>query len=164
MRRLLSLVPLSLLVAGCGFQLQGRADLPPVLAAAHVEASDAQSDFCVGLRSALRAAGSQLQEVTTAGSATIHILEDGSSERVLTVSASNLPAAYALTYTVRVAVDAGGRELLPAETFSATREYSFDVAALPAKERERDTLAAALAEELVTVVMRRLASLPAAAD
>jgi LPS-assembly lipoprotein len=162
--RMVSLLPLLALAAGCGFQLQGHADLPPVLAAAHVEAIDAQSDFCIGLRSALRSAGSQLQEPATPGGATIRILSDGVAERVLTVSASNLPAAFELTYTVRVAVTAGGHELLPSESFSATREYSFDATALLAKERERDTLSTALAEELVTVVMQRLSSLPAVAD
>ena len=158
----LLLASLLLLTTGCGFQLQGRANLPPVLAAAYVDASDAQSDFCVGLRGALQAAGSRLQESAVPGSATIHILSDGTSERVLTVSANNLPAAFELTYTVRIAVSAGGRELLSAETFSATREYSFEAAALLAKQRERDTLSAAMAGELVTIVMRRLSSLPAA--
>ncbi len=153
---------LALVIAGCGFQLQGRADLPPVLAAAHIDASDAQSDFYLGLRSALRSAGSSLQDSTTTTGATIHIVSDGISERVLAVSALNLPTAYELVYTVRIAVDAGGRELLTAESFSATREYSFDVTALLAKERERESLTTALADELVTIVMRRLSSLPAA--
>jgi LPS-assembly lipoprotein len=147
--------------AGCGFQLQGRADLPPVLAAAHIDAVDSQSDFYLGLRSALRSAGSSLQESATTAGASIRIMSDGTTERVLTVSARNLPTAYELIYTVRIAVDVGGRELLPAESFSTTREYSFDATALLAKERERESLTTALADELVTVVMRRLSSLPA---
>jgi outer membrane lipopolysaccharide assembly protein LptE/RlpB len=150
-----ALVLVMLFSAGCGFQLQGRADLPPVLAAAHI-------DFYLGLRSAMRSAGSSLQESPTTAGATIHLLSDGTSERVLTVSARNLPTAYELIYTVRISVDAGGRELLSAESFSTTREYSFDAAALLAKERERENLTTALADELVTVVMRRLSSLPAA--
>jgi outer membrane lipopolysaccharide assembly protein LptE/RlpB len=89
-------------------------------------------------------------------------MSDGTTERVLTVSARNLPTAYELIYTVRIAVEADGRELLPAESFSSTREYSFDATALLAKERERESLTTALADELVTVVMRRLSSLPAA--
>ena len=150
------------LTTGCGFHLQGRAALPAVLAAAHIDASDNQSDFYAGLRDALRASGSTLQESAVAGAANIRILSDGTAERVLTVSSRNLPTAYALTYSVRLTVNAGGRELLPAETFSATREYSFDATALLAKERERQSLSAALADELVSEVMSRLASLSAA--
>ena len=40
-----------------------------------------------------------------------------------------------------------------------TRDYSFDETALLAKQRERDTLSDALAGELASVLMRRLASL-----
>jgi LPS-assembly lipoprotein len=149
-------------LVGCGFHLQGRAELPAVLAAAYIDAQDTQSDFYADLRSALRANGSTLQDRAADGSATIKIFSDGATERVLTVSSRNLPTAYSLTYSVRVTVSAGGRELMGAETFSATREYSFDTTALLAKERERESLSAALAEELVAVVMQRLASLSAA--
>src|SRR5262245_60097966 len=49
------LIPLiaATLVAGCGFQLQGRARLPDPLSRAYVEARDKQSDFVQGLRKAL---------------------------------------------------------------------------------------------------------------
>jgi len=147
------------LLAGCGFHLQGRAQLPPVLAAAWVDPFDAQSDFHLALRAALRASGTSLAEGTGSGAATIRILQDGLSVGVLTVSARNIPTAYELTYTVRLSVSANGSELMPPETHTASREYSFDEAALLAKDRERETLSAALADELVTQVMRRLASL-----
>jgi LPS-assembly lipoprotein len=153
---------LSMLLGACGFQLQGRADLPPVLAAAYIDSKDAQSEFYHGLRSALRSAGSTLQAAASDGGATISVLSDGTSERVLTVSSRNLPTAYQLNYAVHLRVTAGGRELLAPETFTATREYSFDATALLAKERERENLTTALADELVTVVMRRLSSLSTA--
>jgi len=149
----------SLLLAGCGFHLQGRQTLPPLLAYAHLDPVDAQSDFYLGLRSALRASGSQIQEEAVPGAATIRIIDDGTSERVLTVSARNVQTAYQLSYTVRIAVSGGGRELMTPELHTVSREYSFDAAALLAKEREKDTLSAALADDLVTIVMRRLASL-----
>jgi LPS-assembly lipoprotein len=148
-----------LLVSGCGFHLQGRAVLPAVLAAAYLKPHDAQSDFYLSLRSALRASGTSLQDSAGEGAATILILEDGVSEKVLTVSARNIPTAYQLVYTVRISVNANGKELMASEAHTATREYGFDETALLAKGRERDSLTTALAEELVTQVMRRLASL-----
>jgi LPS-assembly lipoprotein len=154
-----ALIAVALLLGGCGFHLAGRAQLPPTLAAAWVDSKDAQSDFYHSLRAALKASGTSLQESSGAGTATIRILQDGVSERVLTVSARNIPTAYELSYTVQVSVSIGGNELMAAETHTALREYSFDETALLAKERERDTLSAALADELVTRVMRRLASL-----
>jgi LPS-assembly lipoprotein len=157
--RIVGLTGLTLLLGGCGFHLQGRTSLPAVLAAARVETSDAQSDFYVGLRSALRASGTEL-DGTAGNAAVIRILSDGTTERVLTVSARNIPTAYELSYTVRIAVSAGGHELLAPELQTVSREYSFDETALLAKERERETLTAALADDLVTIVMRRLSKLP----
>jgi outer membrane lipopolysaccharide assembly protein LptE/RlpB len=40
-----------------------------------------------------------------------------------------------------------------------SREYTFDETTMLAKQRERDTLVAALAAELADVTMRRLATL-----
>lgn len=158
MRPLLAMAA-ALLLAGCGFHLQGRASLPPVLAAVYVSPSDAQSDFYLSLRAALRASGSELLPAARDGAASIDILDDSASEAVLTVSARNVPTAFELSYRVRLRVSAGGRELLPAETQTVAREYSFNESALLAKERERESLTSALADELVTQVMRRLASL-----
>ena len=147
-----------LVIAACGFHLRGRADLPRSLAEVRLEASDRQSDFYSALRAALNASGSRL-DAASSDAATIRILADSSSERVLTVSARNTPTAFLLAYTVKVAVDYQGRELLAPEAHTLTREYSFDENALLAKNRERDTLRQALADDLVTLVMHRLAAL-----
>jgi LPS-assembly lipoprotein len=156
-RRTLLLVP-CVLLAGCGFHLQGRVTLPRSLANVQIEATDQQSDFYSSLRTALSAAGSKL-DGPAADSATIHILTDSSSERVITVSARNTPTAYALDYKVKLAVEYQGRELLPAEEHALTREYSFDETELLAKQRESEMLRQALADDLVALVMRRLAAL-----
>ena len=153
----LVLAPL-LLLAGCGFHLQGRVELPRSLANARIEGSDQQSDFYSSLRTALYAAGARL-DGPAADAATIRILADSSSERILTVSARNTPTAFVLAYRVKLAVEYQGRELLPAEEHTLTREYSFDETELLAKQRESDVLRQALADDLVALVMRRLAAL-----
>lgn len=147
------------LLGGCGFHLQGRLNLPPVLATAYIEPADAQSDFYLGLRAALRANGTQLLDAPSAQAAQIHILSDSTAEGVLTVSASNVQTSYQLNYAVRVAVSIGAKELMPAEVHVLSREYSFDSRKLLAKEHEREVLSEALAGDLVTLVMRRLSAL-----
>ncbi len=156
--RLLAVLAPAWLLAGCGFHLQGSYELPRSFASARLMAADTQSDFCNSLRAALLAAGTRL-DGAPAGSAAIHILDDTTAERVLTVSAYNIPTAFELSYRVRVSVDYQGRELLAPQEHVVTREYSFDERALLAKERERDTLRKALADDLVAQIMRRLASL-----
>jgi LPS-assembly lipoprotein len=145
-------------LSGCGFHLEGSDKLPRSFASARVEAVDAQSDFCHGLRAALLATGARLDD-DVPGAATIRILEDSTSERVLSVSGFNIPTAFELSYRVRVAVESQGKELMAPEEHVLAREYSFDQRTLLAKEREREVLTQALADDLVALLMRRFAAL-----
>jgi LPS-assembly lipoprotein len=149
-----------LLLAGCGFQLQGRVSLPTTLAATWIESEDDQTDFVVDLRRALRASGATLAARREEASAVLRVQRDELTESVLSVSGRNIPREFELTYTVRIEVEGGGRMLLPSEQFAVSRDLSFNEAALLAKEREQEVLRAALARDLVGVVMRRLSSLP----
>jgi len=146
------------LLAGCGFHLRGREILPRSLAELQVEAVDAQSDFTHALRAQLAAAGVKLDSGAP-GAVRVKILADATGERVLTVSARNIPTAYELSYRVRLSVESGGRELMAPEEHVLTREYSFDERAALAKLRERDTLYQALADDLATLYLRRFATL-----
>jgi LPS-assembly lipoprotein len=148
-----------LVLAGCGFHLQGHTPLPSQFKVSYVDAHDRQSDFVQGLRSALLVNGVVLTEDTTAATATVHVLDDKHVQRVLSVSPDNLPREYELTYTVRFSVTSGDKELLAPQEVASTREYSFTVTELLAKENEEAILQAALAHDLVDVVMRRLSSL-----
>jgi LPS-assembly lipoprotein len=146
-------------LSGCGFHLEGHTPLPAQFKVSYVDAHDRQSDFVQGLRSALLVNGVILTEDTTAATATVHVLDDKHVQRVLSVSPDNLPREYELTYTVRFSVTAGDKELLAPQEVASTREYSFTVTELLAKENEEAILQAALAHDLVDVVMRRLSSL-----
>jgi LPS-assembly lipoprotein len=111
------------------------------------------------LRKALLA--SKVNVIRTKGSATatIAVHDDELTERILSVSARNIPTEYELTYRVKFSVVSGGKTLIDNEELSATRDISFDEAQLLAKEREQELLREALARDLVGLVMRRLAAL-----
>jgi LPS-assembly lipoprotein len=156
-RRAIAVLLLGL--TGCGFHLQGRSPLPPQFKVSYVEAHDRQSDFVQGLRNALQVSGVEVTEDSTRATATVHIEDDKRTQRILSVSPDNLPREYELTYSVSFSVTAGEKELLPKQEVASTREYSFAVNELLAKENEEAILQAALAHDLVDVVMRRLSSL-----
>ena len=149
----------AVLLAGCGFHLQGRAPLPAVVRQPFVEAPDRQSDFVQYLRHALLSNGAQLTPERNQASAVVSILRDSVSRRVLSVSATNQPNQYEVTYTVGFTVSAAGKELLPPQEVSATRTYSFDERILLAKNHEEEILRQDMARDLADMVMRRLASL-----
>jgi LPS-assembly lipoprotein len=151
----------ALCLSACGFRLQGHAGLPTQFKLSYVEAPDRDSDFVLGLRNALQVAGVELTEDATAATATVHVLDDNHAQRILSVSPDNLPREYELTYTVRFSVTSGDREMLAPQEVAVTREYSFTVSELLAKENEEAILQSALAHDLVEVVMRRLSRLQA---
>ncbi|MEY4762578.1 MAG: hypothetical protein RLZZ200_2434 [Pseudomonadota bacterium] len=158
MRALAVLVLLGL--AACGFHLQGRMPLPESIRRVYVDAHDEQSDFVRALRASLVASGVELVDRPQPTAATVAISRDSVSERVMTVSARNIPTDYELSYEVEVGVRGAGRELMPPEDINLSRVYSFDEAKLLAKDRERAILQDALAKDLAGVVLRRLATLP----
>jgi LPS-assembly lipoprotein len=150
---------LALFLTACGFHLQGRQPLPAQFAYTYVDTRDEQTDFVQDLRKALIA--SKVNVIRTQGSAgaTVTVHEDELIERILSVSARNIPTEYELTYRVTFSVISAGKTLIEKEEISATRDISFDEAQLLAKEREQEILRAALARDLVGLVMRRLAAL-----
>lgn len=151
---------LAVLLGGCGFHLQGNYSLPRSLAVVHIDAVDTQSDFYLGIRKALLASGTRLDEDGgDRSAATLHILSDATKQTILTVSALNVPTEYELSYAVRFSVDVNGRQLMPPEQRVLVRDYSYSESAQLAKQREAAILTAALARELTAVVMRRLSSL-----
>ena len=150
----------AVLLTGCGFHLQGRTTLPAVVREPFVEAPDRQSDFVQYLRHALLSNGAQLTPEKEKASAVVSILRDSVARRVLSVSATNQPNQYEVTYTVGFSVSApGGKELLAPQELSATRTYSFDERLLLAKNHEEQILRQDMARDLADMVMRRLASL-----
>lgn len=158
--RVLLLATAVLALGGCGFQLQGRTSLPGQLAVTHVASEDEQSDFVQDLRRALLASGARLTPRAQDATAVVRVLQDQVSQSVLSVSARNIPREYRINHTVRFAVQAaGGRELLPPQEVTLSRDYSFDERLLLAKEREEEILREALARDLVGIVMRQLSSL-----
>jgi LPS-assembly lipoprotein len=92
-----ALVAAVLLLAGCGFHLQGHTPLPAVVKNPFLEAPDRQSDFVQYLRHALLINGAQLAQDRVKASAVVSIIGDNVARRVLSVSALNQPNEYELT-------------------------------------------------------------------
>lgn len=148
------------LLAGCGFHLQGAARVSPRMAAVEFSSPDRYSDLDRALRDSLVMSGSRLVDARGKPTATLRILRDDSGRRVLSVSARNTPREIEVYYTVDYRVEAEGRELLPMQTLTLTRNLSYDETALLAKEQEAEQVRAVLAHELAGLITRRLAALP----
>jgi LPS-assembly lipoprotein len=159
--RLPQLPALAVLLAlsACGFRLAGSDPLPGVLARPYLSLKDPYTDFSREFEHQLKSAGATLQTVRANSTATVEVTKDLVERRTLSVSATNIPTEYELTYTVTFAVQGADKELLAPQTISLSKDYSFEENVLLAKEHEADILRQQMARDLVTIAMRRLTSL-----
>ena len=163
------LVTCVVLVGGCGFRLQGSTPLPRSVATVQLDAADDRTPFAQALRRRLSASGATLAPRGPAGAgaaaagaggiAVLRIERDEVLERVASVSARNIPREYELTQVVRFSLDAGGTRRISSAEVTASRSLTFDERRALAKEREREQLREALADEVAGVVLQRVAGL-----
>lgn len=147
------------LLAGCGFQLQGALTTPAEMERTFIAAADHHSEFYRGLRTAMKASGVRLVDSASDATATLHITYDNTDQRVLSVSARNVPTEFEVYYTIRYSLDAGEENLLEAQTLTLTRDYTYDSTLVLGKGREEELLREAIVDDLVRTVLKQISTL-----
>jgi LPS-assembly lipoprotein len=144
------------LLTGCGFHLQGAGTLPPAMSKTFIATRTAHSDFLAALTETLRTRGAEVLRAPDASAAQLDIAADESGQRVLSVSARNIPREYEVFYSVTFSLKVAGKSVIDNETLVVTRSYTFDETQVLAKAAEEEVLRRALAEDLARRVMRRI--------
>ncbi len=147
------------LLAGCGFQLQGAFEPPAGMERTHIATDDRHSLFYRKLRAALRDAGVQLVDEPVGATATLNITYDQTDQRVLSVSARNVPTEYEVYYTIEYSIDNGRQNLLEAQVLTLTRDYTYDPTLVLGKAREQELMRDAIVDDLVRIVLKQIATL-----
>lgn len=129
------------------------------MARTHISATDRHSLFYRELRRSLLAAGVELVDDASTAGATLAILFDQTDQRVLSVSARNVPTEYEVYYTIRYALDDGSGALLEPQTLTVTRNYTYDSTLVLGKAREEEQLRESLADDLVRLVLKQISAL-----
>jgi len=146
----------SALAAGCGFRLQGAEPLPSSMARTYLQTDEPRSEFYASLREALRRRGAEIVARPEDATSVLRILEDSTDERVMSVTARNLPREYEIFYAVTFALEADGEQLIEPESIVATRVYAWNENEVLGKTAEERILRQALAEDLARRVLRRI--------
>ena len=157
-RRKAAVLLIASLTAGCGFHLRGDVSYPPAMATTYIEATDRYTPFYRKIKAALRQGGVTVTSNAASAGAVLRIHEDASGQRVLTVSARNVPNEYDVYYVVRYSLDIAGKEALPAQQLALDRDYTYDETLVLGKDAESEVIRQALADDLVGLVTRRLSS------
>ncbi len=156
--RVLTLALFGTWIGGCGFQLEGTGALPAAMSKTYLDTTAPNTEFFGSLRSALRLRGSELVSSRQDADAVLSISEDDTGQRVLSVSARNIPREYEIYYSVTIALQAGGEQLLEPESLIVTRNYTYDETQVLGKGEEERVLRRALADDLARRVLRRIES------
>ncbi len=147
-------------LTACGFRLQGTSTLPSAMAVTWIQwPADVSPALQRQLPRALLGTGIRLATTPEDATAVLEIVEDRLGERVLSVSATNIPEELEVYHSVTFELRAGEAVLFPSETITLTRDYTFDETAVLAKYQEGEIIAAALVSEVVQQIQRRLAVL-----
>jgi len=145
-------------LAGCGFHLQGAVTAPVEMERTYIDTIERNSLFHRELRLALRAVGVELVDSPADATAIFSISVDETAQRILSVSARNVPTEYQVYYTVEYALS-GEKILLTPQFITLTRDYTYDQTLVLGKAREEEFMREAIVQDLVHIVLKQLSSL-----
>ncbi len=124
-----------------------------------IASSDRYSLFLREFEARLRDAGVELSDSATDATAIFTISFDDTAQRVLSVSARNVPTEYEVYYSLTYSLDSGAINLLPQQTLTLTRDYTYDSTLVLGKAREEELLREAIVQDLVRIVMKQISTL-----
>ena len=146
-------------LGGCGFHLAGSGRLPTSMQTTYLESTEPRSEFHSSISEALRRRGLEVVDSRAEAGARLIISEDSTGQRVLSVTARNIPREYEVYYTITFALEADGESLIEPEVLIARRSYTYDETEVLGKEREEAMLREALVNDLVRIVLKQISSL-----
>ncbi len=147
------------LAAGCGFSLQGATTTPAAMERTYIATQDRFSQFYRELRRSLQVAGVEVVDSPDGATATLSILFDLTDQRVLSVSARNVPTEFEVFYTVRYAITSGEKNLLEPQELTLTRDYTYDSTLVLGKAKEEQLMRDAIVDDLVRIVLKQISAI-----
>lgn len=150
---------LSLLLASCGFQLRGAADLPPQMERTWLTGINANHGFARELSGLLRAGGVTVVNSREASTAEFRVQRLTTGRRVLSVGGDARVSEYELYMVLEYEVRGRGSEwALEPVTLNITREYVHDPLLVLSQGEQEQALREAMERDLAQLVMFRLQS------
>jgi len=125
----------------------------------YIATNDRHSDFYVALRRELRSAGIELVDSPADATSIFNIFTDITDQRVVSVSARNVPTEYEVYYIVNYSLESGQITLMEPRNQIQTLVYNWDETQVLGKQAEQQELRNAIVGDLVRVVMMQLSSI-----
>lgn len=132
---------------------------PAEMQRTYIATDDRHSLFYRELRIELQEAGVNIVDSPVDATATLSITFDETDQRVLSVSARNVPTEYEVYYTIRYNIDNGSNRLLEPQTLTVTKDYTYDELLVLGKAHEEEFLRDACVDDLVRIVLKQISAL-----
>jgi len=153
---------LCVLLAACGFQLRGTADVPFETIFVPAVAGGIGLELKRNIQAGTRA---KVVEEAKQAEAVLDILEETREKEILSLTGTGRVREFQLRYRVGFRVhDGKGREFVPANRVTLVRDISFNDADVLAKETEEQLLYRDMQSDMVQQILRRLAAAKPAAE
>ena len=158
--RLMLALTLATLVAGCGFHLRGKIDLPAHLSTYFVKGTDAE--LRAQLEDALVFSGADIVDDETLADAVLDLIDIAFLRQVRSLDNRGLATGYELTYSVKFEMhEAEGKVLLEESAISLSRALAFDGTQILQVENEQQFLREDMQREMAQRILQRLATITA---
>jgi LPS-assembly lipoprotein len=146
----------SMVLAGCGFQLRGTADLPFQT----LYIPNAVTGIALDLKRSIQAGtDAKVVEDAKAADAVLAFSHETRQKEILSLNAAGRVREFRLRYRVGFRVhDGKGSDYVPQNGLDLTRDVSFNDAEVLAKEAEEQLLFRDMQSDMVQQIMRRLAA------
>ena len=156
MSRLLIVLCLSLLAAGCGFKPRASLAVASSLGPVAVSTADPYSPLGQNLATALERAGAT-PAVAGQPAATLQVMTESMRTRPLTYESGASVREYQTLYRVEFQLTGADRTLqVPRQTVELTREYTYDAVGSIGTPAEERLLQEELRRDMVAAILRRL--------
>ena len=147
---------LLVLVAGCGFQLRGTADVPFDTVYLPNPTSGIQLDLKRNIQAGTRA---KVVDDPKTAQAIMQFTQETRQKDILSLTATGRVREFRLLYRVSFRVhDGKGGDYVPQQTITLFRDVSFNDSDILAKETEEQLLFRDMQADMVSQIMRRLAA------
>ena len=129
------------------------------MARTYVASDTPQSVFYRRLLLELEQNGVNIVNSPLDATAVLTVLTDTTGQRVLSVSARNIPREYEVFYNVSFRLENDAGVIFESEQQTRTQDYTYDETLVLGKAREESQIREAIASDLARVVMFQLAAL-----
>ena len=136
--------------------MQGAFTVPDAMQRTYIETEDNRSLFYRAFRRDLQAAGVNVVDSRDEATAVFTIYFDKTSQRVLSVSARNVPTEFEVFYTISYGLMGGDVTLIDVQDMTLVRDYTYDATLVLGKAKEEAVIRDALVEDLVRVVLKQI--------